>query len=453
MVSLLRSLLCLCFLGLNSATTLGASQIGVRLLVQPWNPQTDDDTPIVAIDNPTLISDALAQVWSEKGDDLRDSLVSVLGTPNMIADGVTFYEIRLGIPQPTLSLEPISGGSSEPLVMRARFDLPRVTLGLTTTTPDIFGSWADPRCSAVADVALTVELSLGGQDTAHLVGLSGAENPVRITISNFTWDSENFPCDVVKAVVGLLGAQTLIKREVENPERTKPFATTLAQVTTSALDLANQAVYAAVPDGLVQLGFWLRGMPDRNQLVAAYVGLRSPIADPSPGASITGFIRRADGKSTAGLRCDDLPILAERTAGPRRVLNEMGALGDEVRAPLATSTECGEVLPDGSRSFTMRGLSSGFRNYFIQTGLEGLGCNDEGVMFDTAWPENAGVPTTFNQPYNMMLRTISGACYDLFFERTEEVPHAPGGPVEVRPIDPTINLQKRLQRIQVLTLG
>lgn len=402
------------FLQISNA---GAQPIGFRLLVQPWNPVTDDDSVVTPIDDPTLISGKIAEVWATLKPRLHDVVLAELGKPDLLGEGVTLYDIRVGLTEPVLSLERLSGGGVQgPLVVRAILTAPRAAIAATSTTPTILPEWFDPRCSAVADLAVAVELVVG-TDVAQPLQANPDGPGVTLSVRNFSWDSENFPCDVVKEVVGLLGAEERIKRAVERPQNTQALAAMMSSALNSALTAANAQIAQAVPAGLLSLSGWVNQTRGGGQLVALYVGVTPPLPDPSPRATIAGTIRMADGQPTTRIRCDRLPLLADRTTGPRRVINDRGGLADETpRERLGISISCGELGADGSRSYVLSGLSSGFRNYFTQTGLRDIGCNEDGELLDTStWPADEGVPATLAAPHDITIRTISGFCFDKFF--------------------------------------
>jgi hypothetical protein len=64
------------------------------------------------------------------------------------------------------------------------------------------------------------------------------QDPIRVT--NFAWDSQNFPCDAVKAAVGLFGAENTIRHEVEQADAIKQAAATMTATLDSVLRQPQQ---------------------------------------------------------------------------------------------------------------------------------------------------------------------------------------------------------------------
>lgn len=410
-----------------------AQSVGLRLLVQPWNPITDDDRVITPVEAPGLISILSAGVWSTTKPQLRETIIRALSVQNLIAEDVTLYDVVVELPDSTISLESVSGGGTNPLLVRAVFTAKRVELKATSTTPSFLGSWADPRCRAAADVTATVELRIGG-DLSRPLQASPNASPATISVSNFSWDSENFPCDVIKEVVGLLGFEELIARTVARPEYTQPIAAIIASALNNGLAAANAQIAQAIPAGLGQVGAWVVGPSSGDQTIAIAAGVQVPVPDGTPRASIGGTLRMANGDSTARVKCPSLPLYAQRTAGPRRIVNGNGGLdgAESPKIDLATAISCGPVAADGSRQYTMTGLSSGFKNYFVQTGLV-VSCGEDGRLLEPVnWPGQVGVPTTLVFPHSLTIRNLPGLCIEQFLLPETEIGTIP--PINIRRI-------------------
>jgi hypothetical protein len=264
------------------------------------------------------------------------------------------------------------------------------------------------------------------------------QDPIRVT--NFAWDSQNFPCDAVKAVVGLFGAENTIRHEVEQADAIKQAAATMTATLDSVFANLNNQVASIVPPDLVRVNAWLHGAQG-DQRLGLYFGIRSPLPDPGPRATITGSLRFvALQASPEAVNCRALPITVVRKTGPRPVLNINGTLGDPPVEPLSINAQC-DVAPGQSRVLPYRvsGLSSVFPNYFTFTSLQGRCTSGQserfGLMFmPIDWPAEGVLSSTLSRRFDIQVMGV-------------EVPCPPEGVVSDRvPIDdigPVVNPDPR----------
>ena len=61
--------------------------------MQPWTPLTNDDTVQFLLDDPSRVSDALNEGWQTYSGLLATAIKAALGKSDLVADGVTFYDI------------------------------------------------------------------------------------------------------------------------------------------------------------------------------------------------------------------------------------------------------------------------------------------------------------------------------------------------------------------------
>lgn len=397
--------------------------IGFRLMVQPWDPVTDDDAVLIPLDQPTVISDLVSTAWNTFVPILHNSLVSSLSSPDYLASGVTFSNIDLRLPKPTFKLSYVSGGGSSPLDLKATATVQGVSIELTSTTPTILGRDFDPRCSARTDIAASFHLIIGS-DSSSLIHAQFDDREKGVQLSNFSFDSQNFPCDVIKEIVGLFKAESLIVKLVESPSVERPLSIALAREVDKAVSELNQQIAALIPPGVSLRGSWLNNRVVGGQMLAIFLGEPSPQADQSPRATITGRLRVNSEVAAQGFDCIHLPIKVARKAGPRPMTNPFGKLGDE--APyesLSTKVTCDPVSADGSQVYHLAGLSSGFRNHFTFMG-HAAPCKageawKTGVWLappDNSWPAAGILPSMLDGAFDLNATLMDAPCAQLFVD-------------------------------------
>ncbi len=388
--------------------------IGLRVLVQPWNPLTDEDSVRMPVNDPVAISAGVARAWQESRQHLVDYVVGQLGRGDLIAPGVTLQDIRVSVGEPRLALQRVSGGGDQPVTMRVELRIPGVGIEATSTTPTPLGSWADPRCSAQADLTLSLGMVLDTSGAA-LLRIDRAASRQPLTLSNFSWDSQNFPCDVIKEAVGLFGAEGIIRRHVEDPDQVAFVAETMLALLEGAFGELNGLVASAAPPDLSRVAVWLDSVPG-GQRLAVLFGVRGPVPDTGPRATISGTLRLA-GVNPTGLNCAALPVTADRKAGPRPVLNANGTLGEAPLERLAVNAQCDAAALGRGRSVAYRvsGLSATFPNVLTFTGAAGRCAPGQvekaGVMFvPQGWPEEGITAATLGARFDLQATAVMVPC-------------------------------------------
>ena len=133
-----------------------APPTGLKVMLQPWDPKTDDDSVKTVVDSPDLLSSELSKAWTQSKPDIIEALKKALGKGDMIADGVTLYDININLNEPSLRIEPGAGDA-----LKATFTLPDSSFEASATQPTIAGKWADPRCSVrfTLDVTFAIRVT------------------------------------------------------------------------------------------------------------------------------------------------------------------------------------------------------------------------------------------------------------------------------------------------------
>lgn len=136
-----------------------------------------------------LMQRAIAAAWSERRGAACELVKAVLGKGDMIAKGITLYDINCSLGQ--------SGGlqvqvDKSPLgnQLGLRYSLRGNYLEATSTTPTAAGKYADPRVSCAFDLDLKLSLTLPTKPGPVTVQLLSA------AVSNAKLDSHNAVADV-----------------------------------------------------------------------------------------------------------------------------------------------------------------------------------------------------------------------------------------------------------------
>ncbi|MEZ4234997.1 MAG: hypothetical protein R3F59_02305 [Myxococcota bacterium] len=329
-----------------------AGDVGLRVMVQPWTPVTDDDHVERLVDDPALISGAIHGAWVEHQAQLHDALVTLLGQGDLVMDGVTMQDIDLRVPEPTLTLTSRGGGGAAPLDLAWVVTFDGIHLATTLTTPSDLGAWADPR--AMVDFDLTFTVPVGpGADVARPLSVSTIPPGTElVAVSDVHVDSDNVVADIALAVARVfVDPDRLLERKATRAlQDVNDLGLTMVRQGVTAV---NDGVAGVVPSGLVRISSWVRP----TGLLTFAFGVVGPLPD-GPSASITGTFRSAttDGGVLAAARCEQMPIRAARKAGPRAILNDEGLLGEAPMQPLNLTVSC-----TGS-TYRISGLSALFPN-------------------------------------------------------------------------------------------
>jgi hypothetical protein len=166
----------LCLLAISHAAV---SDVGV--VVQ-------DEYGRIYLADEKVISDAsFNQVWNRLRGPLCDAIRTQLGRGDLIASGVTLYDITCNL-NPEEGMVTQIAGTDE---ITVRLTLKNGYLEATSTTPTVFGSYADPRFSVSYDVNADVTISVPRSIQSLTV------KSAHIGISNAAVDSHNFVGDLI----------------------------------------------------------------------------------------------------------------------------------------------------------------------------------------------------------------------------------------------------------------
>jgi hypothetical protein len=391
-----------------------AADVGLRVFVQTWTPLTDDDEARRVIDEPTLISGAIHEGWMAHSDELHDTVRGVLGQGDLLAEGITLYDIHLILPEPQLSVQSRGGGGTEPLSLEVSVKLPGMHLEATSTTPTILGEYADPRCSIGFDLTAVIPVTLG-TDVSHpfstdLTPSQAADRPI-LKVSNFRFDSQGLICDLGKLGLEVTGYDEDLTRVFTDPNtaHARQINEVLIAMLQQGLGQANDAISSVVPEGLVRVNAWaVPGAP----LTLAF-SAPGPFPDPGPRVSVTGTFTSVtqDSGTAVPPTCEAMPLSAGRKTGPRPILDPAGTLGAPPLEPLATSVVC-TPAGEGPARYTFSGLSSLFPNVVRHS--SGSGCKSSRstqahVSKVSGLPDRL-LPTDLGPDYDVVVTAFSFPC-------------------------------------------
>ncbi len=341
--------------------------VGMKLLVQPWNPLTDDDSVQTVYDSKDAITASLNKTWDKVKPKLIDTIRARLQTPNLFAKGVSLYDLKINVNAPELSIAADGNtGLIAKLLVRDTY------LEATSTTPDIafgigLGSYADPRCSIRFSLELTLKLAVT-DDKARLLEARYAPNDKLVVVQGFKADSQNVSCDLAKFfasdVANLFLGRDLwrwMTDEINNPQRPEYTAlnNTIKQELNNALASIN--AQARVPAQYARLRVWA----DTNKLTLLFGVRELPL--PARTASVRGRLAIGDLKGLPlGIsNCDQIQMTARVKTGPAPLLNASGT--DFGKPPMAAvgklrGTALAAPVAGQTCDYTAEQLVPGFPN-------------------------------------------------------------------------------------------
>jgi hypothetical protein len=288
--------------------------IGLKVMLQPWDPRTDDDSVKTVVDSPDLITSELSKTWASSKQKVIDGLTKVLGTSDLIRKGVTLYDIKININEPELRFETGPNGA-----LKATMTLNDSYFEATATQPTALGSYADPRCSARFSLDLSVAIRVNDTPARLFQSALGANDRI-VTVRSFSADSQNFACDVINAITSVTGIKQAVESMINDPNR--PEYKALNASLRAAFDTALGAVNAkvAVPAQYVRLQMW----PSATKPTVLF-GVREFPVPPAAlrVGTVAGHVTVGDLKDLPMpiQRCDQLGFTAQIKTGPRPVLN------------------------------------------------------------------------------------------------------------------------------------
>jgi hypothetical protein len=147
-----------------------------------------------------LLLDGAQEAWKAARQPVHDQLQAALGKADLIAPGVSLYEIDLRLGDVALARE--AGSSSTAGHIPLQFRLGPDLIIAKSTTPSIFGSDFDPKLSI--DFAVVIEFFLVVQPEEMTIGLEVGST--HITGKDFEGnphlDSQNWVSDIAKFFMG-----------------------------------------------------------------------------------------------------------------------------------------------------------------------------------------------------------------------------------------------------------
>jgi hypothetical protein len=317
--------------GAQPAAAEAPAPVGIKLLVQPWTPLDDNDAVQPLYDSNDAITASINRTWDKVKPKVIDSIRARLQTPDLFAEGVSLYDLKINVNTPELSIAPDgNAGFIAKLLVRDTY------LETTATTPDIafgigLGSYADPRCSVRFSLELTLKLKVS-DDKTRLLESNYGPNDTLVRVQGFKADSQNTVCDIGKflakdAAKLFLGRDLWqwMTDEINNPKRPEYIAlnNSIKQELNGALGSIN--AQARAPAEYARLRVWARD----NKLTVLFGVRELPL--PARVASARGRLTVGDlkGVNLPITNCDQLHITAMVKTGPRPLLDPDGVqLGD-----------------------------------------------------------------------------------------------------------------------------
>jgi hypothetical protein len=155
------------------------------------------DGPLAAVSYfGPLLRQAAEEAWADYRPDLQTFLTTQLGAGNLIADGVTLYDIHIDLaPDIALSAERDENGD---LVIHLSTGVNHV--GATSTQPTPLGKWADPAFDFYFGLDLTYRLDL--PPVTQPIAATGFES---ITVLSPSLHPGNFVADVLFVLDAIWG--------------------------------------------------------------------------------------------------------------------------------------------------------------------------------------------------------------------------------------------------------
>ncbi len=147
-----------------------------------------------------LLLDGAQEAWKNARQPVHDQLQAALGKGDLIAPGVTLYEIDLRLGD--VALARAAGSSSAAGHIPLQFRLGPDLIIAKSTTPSIFGSDFDPKLSI--DFAVLIDFSLVVQAEEMTIGLEvgSAHTTGKDFEGNPHLDSQNWVSDIAKFFMG-----------------------------------------------------------------------------------------------------------------------------------------------------------------------------------------------------------------------------------------------------------
>lgn len=178
------------FMSSNFTLPLEPEDIGIRIVLQAWNPLNPDQNLDQTLLEPALVSDSLQSAWSIARERICRELKTKMGVGGF-AMGQTLSNIDCVLDERVAFK--ITNTSQN--VLHGVFAVGGY-LAVTSTTPDGIPAGLDPRLSIAlkANMDLTVAIQPNPDQTLQV-------SSAKFTLSEATLDSHNLSADIVKFVV------------------------------------------------------------------------------------------------------------------------------------------------------------------------------------------------------------------------------------------------------------
>ncbi len=331
-----------CIGALAATPVFAATPVGVRVLAQEWDPRKPEaQTVRTLVDEPDIVSRALAEGWRNARDPICARLKAELGKPG-IAKGQSLYNIDCRLAKDAnFTVESASAN-----VLHARLALPGSSVTATSTVPDPLPRSLDPRFSLTLDATLTVTLQVQPDPNNTL-----RATQIRLALAGARIDSHNASGDAIKFVVDDLipffGGPNFLRMA---EKAVNDVSQDVAPKFNTAMAPVNGRLRG--PSELVRIGVW--GRPSRITVAFAPREVTPP-----GGGTVTGAVRW-DPAQYRPKDCASFQLPATVQTGPAPLLNpdNHAVVGVAPTRKVGTAT----LTPAGDRecSFTITGLPQGW---------------------------------------------------------------------------------------------
>lgn len=338
--------------------------VGTKVIVQSWEPWNDNRQPtMIPINDPQFISGPLLDAWADMRRPLCDLIRGVVGKPDLVHRGITFYNTSCELNALDIRLVPLAQNRAKLVVL-----LPRSRLAATATTPNLrqlgadipiigglgLPGGTDPRFAVSIDAQLELDVEIGDAPQPFLtVRRAHFElNRADARGENITGKLAEWVASRVIPFFGGPDFERMIEATLDDVRWN--FTGRMQQaVRTINARIAPFAQYARVgtwiSDSRIAIALQPRSLP-----VFRFDGeVRGAVST----------ARTAIGQPGSPVDCAGFRVTAEYQAAPAPIVNpDTLALGPAKRLPAGTLAGV-QTLPDGSCAYAMRGLAAGVTNY------------------------------------------------------------------------------------------
>ncbi len=324
-----------------------AAPIGAQVIVQTWDPRKPDVQTIhTPYDSRSAISDAVIGAWSKVRNDICSSLMQQMGKRNLLAKGITLYNINC-----TLSDGELLSSQNGSRGLKLAYRVKNVFIEATSTTPDIvrgihIDKAVDPRFSVAFNLDLDLKLAL--RETGDVLSVS----PTKVWVSNARIDSKNVSGNILQwydtNLMPLIKGQSF-RGQVESALNS--INVNFANKVNTALAPLNNAF--RLPQNLIRSGLWARPgevytafapaewVPPTDGQWRGRKSWKNTYVKLS-GDSCAGFFMSASVKTGPAPIID--PVTRDTGPAPRRTVGQMVSVSPATE--VGDSRECGYTLSE-----------------------------------------------------------------------------------------------------------